>query len=374
MRRVFAILLTLFVLALPAFSENTPVSPMLSADGAHILALDTDGTVWAWGSNHRGESIPEKSDERILAPEIAFQNAVFIAAGQQFSMAVDKSGNLYAWGDNREKQIFASNDEKVLSPVLLIENVVFADACDTLAACVTEKNECFLWGGGADQTLISDNAVKCEVGMNFAVYLTKDGKVYEYSNGESKLMLDSAKDISSSGESRYALLADGTLCAWGAAASDGRLAMPGGTRYVETPERICQSADISSMISGLTFSGFLTNANELYLWGSLYSYASYIDETGTVQAALVDGALLSYGNEPIRLYENVKDAAIGDAFIALLFESGEVYTWGSNDHGQLGNGKYTQTALTEAEDDEGYEVEIISSADSVFPNVPITLK
>ncbi|MBQ3168264.1 MAG: hypothetical protein IJO53_04745 [Clostridia bacterium] len=376
MKRAFFLILALILFAVPAFAKAAPLSPMLSADGSHILALDASGNVWAWGSNHRGESVPGKTDERILSPEIVFENALSITSGQQFSMAIDENSRLYAWGDNREKQIFASTDEKVLSPVMLMENAAYADACDTTAACVTKDGKCWLWGGGTDKILVSENAEKCEVGMNFAVILEKDGRVFErtLTETESKLMISNAKDISASGESRYALSEDGTLYAWGAAASDGRLAISGGIRYIETPERICQNADISSMIAGLTFSGFLTSANELYLWGTLYSYASYIDETGTVQAALVDGALLSYGSEPIRLYENVKSAAVGDAFIALLFESGDIFTWGSNDQGQLGNGKYTQTALVEAEDDEGYEAEIISSADSVFPNVPITLK
>lgn len=376
MKRAFFLILALILFAVPAFAKAAPFSPMLSADGSHILALDASGNVWAWGSNHRGESVPGKTDERILSPEIVFENALSITSGQQFSMAIDENSRLYAWGDNREKQIFASADEKVLSPMMLMENAAYADACDTTAACVTKDGKCWLWGGGTDKILVSENAEKCEVGMNFAVILEKDGRVFErtLTETESKLMISNAKDISASGESRYALSEDGTLYAWGAAASDGRLAISGGIRYIETPERICQNADISSMIAGLTFSGFLTSANELYLWGTLYSYASYIDETGTVQAALVDGALLSYGSEPIRLYENVKSAAVGDAFIALLFESGDVFTWGSNDQGQLGNGKYTQTALVEAEDDEGYEAEIISSADSVFPNVPITLK
>ncbi|MBR3928018.1 MAG: hypothetical protein IKJ65_03325 [Clostridia bacterium] len=369
MKRAFILILALFTLALPAFSE-----PMLSADGAHILALDSSGNVWAWGSNHRGESIPGKTGERILAPEIAFENASLIAAGQQFSMAIDDQGNLYAWGDNRERQIFAVEDEKVAIPALLMENVVYADACDTFAACVTQNGECFFWGGGADKTMIFENAVKCEAGMNFVLCLTEDAKVYEYKAGESNLMLENVKDISASGESRYALSSDGTLYAWGAAAPDGRLAMPGGARYVEAPEVVCRTENIQALHAGLTLSGFITTESELCLWGTLYSYASSIDEGGTVQAALVDGALLSYGSEPILLYENVKDAAFGDAFIALLFESGDVYTWGSNDFGQLGNGCFTQTALVEAEDDEGYEVEIISSADSVFPNVPITLK
>ena len=369
MKRVFSLILIFFLLALPALSES-----MLSADGSHILALDASGAVWAWGSNHRGESVPGKAEARILSPEIVFENASFVSAGQQFSMVIDADGNLYAWGDNREKQIFASSDEKVLSPTLLMENVLYADACDSLAACVTETGECFFWGAGADKTLISENAVKCEVGVDFAVYLTKDNQVYEYAQGESKLMLENAKDISASGESRYALTADGMLYAWGAAASDGRLAISGNTKYVASPENVAMTNGVRSLKAGLTLSGFLTGENELYLWGTLYSYASALDESGQVQAGLIDGALLSYGSEPIRLYENVKDIAIGDAFIALLFESGEIFIWGSNDQGQLGNGDYTRTALLEAEDDEGYEVEIVQSADSVFPNVPITLK
>lgn len=370
MKRVFICLLALLMLiSFSAFSEA-----MLSADGSHILALDSSGNVWAWGSNHRGESVCGKTDERISSPEIVFENAAFVLAGQQFSMAVDNIGNLYAWGDNREKQIFASSDEKVTSPVLLFENVLYADACDTLCACVTSAGECWLWGGGEEKKLICENAVKCEAGMDFAVFLTKDGEVYEYQAGESKRMLENIKDISASGESRYALDKNGTLYAWGAAASDGRLAMSGSTRYVTAPEAVFQNPDIRSIDAGLTLSGFITDAGDLHLWGTLYSYASALDENGTVQAALIDGALLSYGYEPIRLYENVKDVAIGDAFIALLFASGDVYTWGSNDQGQLGNGSFTQTTLLEAEDDEGYEVEIISSADSVFPNVPITLK
>ena len=195
-----------------------------------------------------------------------------------------------------------------------------------------------------------------------------------FSQRTAKFTNENAKDISASGESRYACQEDGALYAWGAAASDGRLAIDGATRNVTIPEEVFHTIEIASLHSGLSLSGFLTNQSELYLWGTLYSYMTAFDEAGSAQAALVDGALLSYGHEPIRLYENVKSVAFGDAFIALLLESGEVYTWGSNDHGQLGNGKYTQTALTEAEDDEGYEVEIISSADSVFPNVPITLK
>ena len=160
MKRYFALIIALMFISLSAYSESAAVSPMLSADGAHILALDSNGNVWAWGSNQRGESASGKADERILSPEIAFQNARFVSAGQQFSMVIDAKGDLYAWGDNREKQIFASQDEAVRTPALLMENVLYADACDSLAACITEDGECFFWGNGADKTAISQNAVK----------------------------------------------------------------------------------------------------------------------------------------------------------------------------------------------------------------------
>lgn len=376
MKSFLIFVIVLGMLVVPGICENAPVSPMLSADGAHMLALDSSGTVWAWGSNHRGESNPADDSLRITAPVSVLDNAVSVSAGQQFSMAITQDGGLYAWGDNTYGQIFTHAEEKAASPCLIMENVVQADACDTLSVCVTKDGQAHFWGGGLESKSFPLNAVKCAAGLDFAVILTQEGHVYEITAGsnEPALLFENAVDIDASGESRYALTAEGGLYAWGASTKDGRLAMPGDTMLVTAPALVYENDHIRALHAGLTFSGFTTNENELYLWGTLYSYQTALSDAGTLEAALVNGPLLTYGSTPLRLYENVLDAAMGDAFISVLFESGDVYTWGSNDHGQLGNGSFTQTTLTENEDGDGYELEVVLSADSVFPSIPINLK
>lgn len=375
MKYLPAILLILSLIFVPALSEEE-VSPMLSADGSHILSMDSEGTVWAWGSNHRGETDPSDESLRITSPRKVFENASAVSAGQQFSMAITKDGALYMWGDNREKQIPPLSDARAASPVLVMENVLCADACDSFAACVTKDGKLHFWGGGQDEKIYLEDVIKCAAGMNYALALTSGGQVYEITSGADTpvLITENIKDIDASGESRYALNYDGTLLAWGASYTDGRLGIDGGMRYVTAPETVAKDKTISSLHAGLSFSGYITEDRALHLWGTMYSYLTGLNDEGTPEAALFNGTLLTYGNTPIRLYESVKDVAMGDAFIALLFENGDVYTWGTNDHGQLGNGAYTLTVITEGEEDDEYELDVIQSADSVFPHVPITLK
>lgn len=74
----------------------------IAAGGSHSLALDSGGVVWAWGYNGYGQlgdgtlvdkNLPVKVTG-ITAPVIA------IAAGGAFSVAVDNTGAVWAWGYN----------------------------------------------------------------------------------------------------------------------------------------------------------------------------------------------------------------------------------------------------------------------------------
>ncbi|AKC82840.1 hypothetical protein IMCC26134_08760 [Verrucomicrobia bacterium IMCC26134] len=62
----------------------------IAADGYHSLALRSDGTVAAWGSNRYGQStIPA-----------GLNNVVALAAGGDYSLALRSDGSVVAWGDN----------------------------------------------------------------------------------------------------------------------------------------------------------------------------------------------------------------------------------------------------------------------------------
>ncbi len=73
----------------------------LSTFYQHVLALKTDGTVWAWGSNIEYQ-LGNGSQASSYYPKqvMGLPGIRSIAAGDKHSMAVDSAGNVWAWGSN----------------------------------------------------------------------------------------------------------------------------------------------------------------------------------------------------------------------------------------------------------------------------------
>jgi alpha-tubulin suppressor-like RCC1 family protein len=82
----------------------------VAVGGGHVLALDSAGTVWSWGNNTYGElgngttsSLPDSNPSPVPVPGIS--GIVQIAAGGGFSLALDGDGTVYAWGLNGAGQL-----------------------------------------------------------------------------------------------------------------------------------------------------------------------------------------------------------------------------------------------------------------------------
>jgi len=76
----------------------------------HVLALKSDGTVWAWGNNQFGQigigTAGGSGDFRV--PPVKVQNltnVVAIAAGEYSSYALKSDGTVWAWGRNNYGQL-----------------------------------------------------------------------------------------------------------------------------------------------------------------------------------------------------------------------------------------------------------------------------
>jgi alpha-tubulin suppressor-like RCC1 family protein len=75
----------------------------VAAGDGHILALKSDGTVWAWGYNPYGQLGDGTVDDKAAPIRVSFPagtQLVNVAAGFFHSMALDSSGNLWSWGAN----------------------------------------------------------------------------------------------------------------------------------------------------------------------------------------------------------------------------------------------------------------------------------
>jgi alpha-tubulin suppressor-like RCC1 family protein len=118
--------------------DGSPLENIVSvaAAAAHTLALDTNGNVWAWGYNlygalGNGSTSSQRVAIRVKSPtgSGALSNIVRIAAGGTgllgHSLAVDSSGTVYAWGYNGNGQLGNSTTSTAASslPVAVSNNL-----------------------------------------------------------------------------------------------------------------------------------------------------------------------------------------------------------------------------------------------------------
>jgi hypothetical protein len=85
----------------------TGVMTQVAAGNEFSLALRSDGTVWAWGRNDRGQLGRGTTSSGELVPaRVAVLNRVTqISAGRDFALALRSDGIVFAWGANRFGQV-----------------------------------------------------------------------------------------------------------------------------------------------------------------------------------------------------------------------------------------------------------------------------
>jgi alpha-tubulin suppressor-like RCC1 family protein len=92
-------------------STGTPLTGVsdIATRNSHSLAIrKSDGTVWSWGLNTYGQlgnsSVP-LTQSRAAVQVIGLGGVVKIATGDNFSVAIDSSGFVWAWGDDSNGQL-----------------------------------------------------------------------------------------------------------------------------------------------------------------------------------------------------------------------------------------------------------------------------
>jgi alpha-tubulin suppressor-like RCC1 family protein len=120
------------------------------AGGGHILILQTDGTLWAFGTNSDGQLGDSTTTDR-SSPVPIMAGVQYIAAGYNFSLAVKTDGSLWGWGANDQGQLGDSTTAGHLKPV---KNTKITGKVQNIAAgyahSLIQMTDGTLWGCGAN--------------------------------------------------------------------------------------------------------------------------------------------------------------------------------------------------------------------------------
>ena len=234
--------------------------------------------------------------------------------------AILDNGSLYAWGNNKDGQLglgltdeYVAYNKKVDIPgkVKLIKcagNSLTGSACYV----ITEDGALYVWGKNSYGQLGVGN----EVNKNTPIKVTAiNGKVMEL--------------IISNSFSVYAILEDGSLYAWGNN-SDGQLGV-GDEENRNTPTKVNLPSKIKELIITGSSVYALMEDSSLYSWGyNLDGQLGVGDEVNKNTPTKV--------NLPGKIKELITTGSSVYVSVYALMEDSSLYSWGSNESGQLGVG------------------------------------
>ena len=224
---------------IPVQSQEFDDIIAVAAGGLHTVALRDDGSVWAWGSNFHGQLGDGTNESSVLRRDPVqvegLSDIIAVAAGESHSVALRSDGTVWAWGSNREGQLGDGSTTEQHSPVQVrgLSNItsIAAGANHTVAL----RNDGIIWAWGrnldhqlGDTTTILERTTPVQVqGIDDVIYITAsdthtlalrgDGSVW-WSTREGFVQQQNRNDITAIAQGRahtVTLREDGTVWSWG---------------------------------------------------------------------------------------------------------------------------------------------------------------
>jgi len=284
----------------------------------HTIELKSDGTVWSWGSNKYGQlGDGTMIDSPAPIQVSSLTNVTDIAAGGEHSISLKNDGTVWTWGYNRYGQL--GNGTTIDSPVPIQVNGL-TDVTDIATGedhSIALKNDGTVWTWGYNRygQLGVETTEECEFGlMNWYCSTTP-------------IQVSGLTDVTAIAAGVFhsiALKSDGTVWTWGGNYW-GQLG-DGTTTGSTTPVQISELTDVTDIAAGGRHTVAVKSDGTVWTWGS--------NEHGQ----LGDGTTTYNTTTPVQVsgLTDVTDIAAGGRHTIAVKSDGTVWTWGSNEHGQLG--------------------------------------
>ncbi|WP_246098556.1 S-layer homology domain-containing protein [Saccharibacillus brassicae] len=267
----------------------------------------------------------------------AIRPASQFSAGSMHGVTLSVTGSVYTWGYNNAGQI--GDGTKTIHPAIydvpgLPTGIIAVQAGFDHTMILTQDGKVWKWGRGAGmlpaQVSGLDHIVAIgSEGGTLEVALKSDGTVlYMESYGTRKNMeLTDVKAIVGTYASAYALKTDGTVWAWGGYNENGQLGNDT-TTGSQVPVRVLGlPANVAEIRGGNQHGVALTEDGDVYAWG--------FNQMGQIGNGTLTNSL-----HAIKVEGLPKITLIGTGNYSTFAKGvdGKVYAWGAGYNGQLGLG------------------------------------
>ncbi|ETN64680.1 hect E3 ubiquitin ligase [Anopheles darlingi] len=332
-------------------------------------------TIFGWGHNHRGQ-LGGLDGSRIKMPTpceaLSLLRPIQIAGGEQTLYAVTPDGKLYATGYGAGGRLGIGGTDSVTTPTLVesLQHVmikkVAVNSGGKHCLALSSDGEVFSWGEGEDGKLGHGNrdsydrpkliealsgigVIDIACGSAHSACITSQGHVLTWGKGRygrlghgdsedqlqpklvEALLGYRAIDIAcGSGDAQTLCITDDdNVWSWGDG-DYGKLGR-GGSDGCKVPMKIESLAGlgVTKVECGSQFSVALTRSGSVYTWGKGDYHRLGHGNTDHVRRPKKVAALQG---------KKIISIATGSLHCVACSDGGEVFTWGDNDEGQLGDG------------------------------------
>ncbi|MDO7877802.1 hypothetical protein Q5H93_23905 [Hymenobacter sp. ASUV-10] len=287
----------------------------VSAGVTHSLGIRLDGSLWAWGQNfygQRGGGTDAAQVEPLpIAPGTTWQQ---VSAGTAHSLGIQHDGSLWAWGCNEDGQLAAPKNAFHLVPTRLGTDTdwrsVHACAMHSLAL----RHDGTLWAWG--HNLFGQLGIDAPTGP---------GPKRRHRQPVPVMPGSTWQAVSSSDNHVLALHTDGSLWAWGSN-TYGQL---GDGSLIDRAAPVPIGPDKDWLSVHTSYAGSLARRRDGSLWAWGWDPAKW--------------TWLPLANRPVALwaaevFPHWQQLSVGHNHVLALSEANQLYVWGHNDKGQLGDG------------------------------------
>ncbi len=403
-----------------------------SGYSASVSAIMENGDLYCWGYNNCGQ-VGNNSTNIQRTPFKVLSGVKSVSYSDYYCIsAITESGDLYCWGYNNHGQAGNGSTINQLIPLKILSNIKlisyshadytsYYDYYSCSISAITKNGDLYCWGynshGQVGNGTIEDQLIPFEVlsgvkSVSYSYYsyaysyylysvsaIMENGDLYcwgyngngEIGNGTTKdqlipfRVLSNVKSVSYSYYSHYtssssvsAITENGDLYCWGYN-GNGQIGN-GTTKNQLTPFKVLSNVKYVSYSLSYSISA-ITESGDLYCWGRnncgevgngstdkqmtpvkvlsnvksiSYSYADPGGASSSVSAIKENGDLYCWGlNEdgevgndsttkqtiPVKVLSDVKSVSYSDySSVTAITENGDLYCWGYNSSGQVGNG------------------------------------